>query len=309
MDYQDCIVDISKSSSARLVYCIHPLGGDIACYKSIAESIKDNFSVYGVKQAESESKAYLTIDELSHLYSKQIKNHTPASKISVIGWSMGGVIAFNMVKHLKSFNIEIDKLILIDSYTPKEVFDFSSMDYDELLYHLIRMGYANSKNNSYLDTPLPIKIFLWILINAKPSAKTLFRLSDFLHIGNLQEDLNEFKRNISIDDSNIDPIPRWISVARKFGSIPENISNDLIFNAYKKIRHDINAYRAFEPIFSETTIHYLIATKCYKNKSNNSDWRPYCNKVVPYNVSSDHYKIINNRNAAGIIKTILMAKD
>lgn len=306
MDYQGSVINLSDTDKNKKIYCIHPLGGEISCYNAIARILKTDFTVFGIRANRFDTDTGLTISDFASVYSSQINKMRPSSPISLIGWSMGGIIAFDMLRHLETLQIKVDKIILIDTYTPQHLFDMSLMDNDELIYHLLRLSYASSRETTALKLSIAMKATLWILIRININSRTLCKIATLFGFKNLNEDLDAFKKNIVNPDNEIHPIPKWVDIGRKLGAIPPALSNEDIFAAYNQVRLEMYAYKNFQLQFAEKTINFIKSTEGYQNKKNNSDWIRYCKKVLTNEVKTNHYNIIYDSNTMKIIKSIML---
>ena len=94
------------------LFLIHPVSGEIFCYYPLSQALK-NFSVYGI-QAN-----LLGVDNLVSLaqkYCELIKQSVISPPYFIAGWSIGGLIAFEMAKQFGRNNVAF--LGLIDAYPP-----------------------------------------------------------------------------------------------------------------------------------------------------------------------------------------------
>lgn len=306
MKYQGDFINLANTDKTKCLYCIHPLGGEVSCYRPIANALKDTHTVYGIKRTQFDVSENLLLHDVATSYSEQIKQMQPSSAVSLIGWSIGGIIALDMTHTLETLGTDVDKVILIDTYTPHELIDLSLLDNDELLYHLIRLSYANANQTPNIKIPILLRTILWFLtqINLRPSI--LYKLAALFKFDNFEEDLNKLRKNIVKPDSVNDPIPKWVEIGRKIGAIPTSISDNDIFQAYQQVRLEMYAYKHFQLKFNEKAIHFINATKGYHDKINRSDWSQYCKTLTTHLVDATHYNIIYSQKTVNIIRDILL---
>ncbi len=114
------LIQFQKGISSNKLYCIHPAGGTAFCYLPLAEAISSDHSVYGI-QSPGVDRDGFSVDCLSNLASQYIDlidHHDKSQKITLVGWSLGGVIAFEMACELAKRHCQIEALILLDPLPP-----------------------------------------------------------------------------------------------------------------------------------------------------------------------------------------------
>ena len=109
----------NKRSADRPLFLVHPLSGSSICYNQFARLI-DN-PVYGLQQLGNEQikeNKIHSIEELASYYLESI--HVVSGKEPCLfgGWSLGGLISFEMARQLESKGHIVDKIILFDSAAP-----------------------------------------------------------------------------------------------------------------------------------------------------------------------------------------------
>lgn len=100
----------------RNIYFIAPIFGTSVLYKNLSSLIKDEFNSYGFqyKGIEKGEEYFTSIEDAAIRFSEHIKNHLEETKELVLfGYSMGAVIAYEMVKFLEPGYKSI-KLIIVD---------------------------------------------------------------------------------------------------------------------------------------------------------------------------------------------------
>lgn len=104
--------------SQKPVFLVHPLSGSSICYGPFADLV--GHSVYGLQQLGNSDIPSLnigTIEELAEYYLKCIEAFS-VEEAFLGGWSMGGIIAFEMTRQLEKRGSSVNKLILFDSAAP-----------------------------------------------------------------------------------------------------------------------------------------------------------------------------------------------
>lgn len=105
----------------KAVYFIHPLGGTVLCYFPFIPYLKDTYSYWAIQDPELMRGEFLfdSIQSMATCYVNEIcqqQNNRP-TEIILIGLSFGGNVAVEMAAQLKMKRIDVQKIILLDSWT------------------------------------------------------------------------------------------------------------------------------------------------------------------------------------------------
>jgi amino acid adenylation domain-containing protein len=114
-----CLVKI-RDGARRPLFCIHPTGGEVMCYLELARSLDDDRPVYGVQAPElaAGEPGSASIEEMAARYLREIRKAQPEGPYLLAGWSLGGLVAFEMARQLRSEGEAAERLILIDTRSP-----------------------------------------------------------------------------------------------------------------------------------------------------------------------------------------------
>jgi amino acid adenylation domain-containing protein len=110
------LVAIEAAASGLPVFCVHPIGGGVTCYAELASILGTEQPVYGLKSAASTASATATIEQMASRYIQAIRCVQAQGPYSLCGWSLGGVIAFEMARQLRADGEDVDMLCMLDSY-------------------------------------------------------------------------------------------------------------------------------------------------------------------------------------------------
>jgi amino acid adenylation domain-containing protein len=119
------------------IYFIHPLGGTIFNYLALTPYLTFPAQYYAIQDPELLSNRLLfdSISDMAQYYANEISLHQSKKPVIIIGASFGGNIAIEMVSFLSSHQINVQKLILIDSWANlgKESHDPDNLVLDSLI--------------------------------------------------------------------------------------------------------------------------------------------------------------------------------
>ncbi|SIO25216.1 amino acid adenylation domain-containing protein [Singulisphaera sp. GP187] len=113
------LVPIRPSGTGRPFFCVHPIGGNVLCYHELARHLGADRPVYGLQAAglEGDQPAETRLDLMAARYLGAIRDVQPEGPYHLGGWSLGGVIAFEMARQLQAAGQQVATLVLIDSQT------------------------------------------------------------------------------------------------------------------------------------------------------------------------------------------------
>ncbi|MCI4226906.1 non-ribosomal peptide synthetase [Dickeya dianthicola] len=113
------VVKLNNSSSPRKIFCVHPEGGIATCYSVLAGQLVDYAQCYGLQAPAIFGDVELsTIDSLANHYVDLLLRQQPTGSYRILGWSLGGSIAWQMAVQLRRQGYEVDYLGVFDSELP-----------------------------------------------------------------------------------------------------------------------------------------------------------------------------------------------
>jgi amino acid adenylation domain-containing protein len=115
------LVTLQPGDKNRLpFFCIHPIGGNVFWYMDLARHLGAEQPFYGLQSAGlyGEREPLTRIEDMARLYIEALQTIQPQGPYQLGGWSLGGVVAFEMAQQLRQQGHQIKLLALIDSYVP-----------------------------------------------------------------------------------------------------------------------------------------------------------------------------------------------
>jgi surfactin synthase thioesterase subunit len=103
----------TTNSTKTPLFCIHPAGGTIAVYEELSRSMGD-IPVYAIEFPSKASETYSSIREMAKDYLRII-SETYSGPLCLCGFSLGGIIAFEMAKIAHEQNKTVKLVALLDS--------------------------------------------------------------------------------------------------------------------------------------------------------------------------------------------------
>ncbi len=132
------------------LFCIHPAGGLGWCYTGLMRYIDRQYPIYSLQARCIDTSGPLpqTIEEMALDYVEQIRQIQPIGPYQLMGWSLGGLIAFEAACLLQKEGEQVTFLALLDSYVRTNKKQIRSVDRHKLIAGLLGdIGY-DSANSS-----------------------------------------------------------------------------------------------------------------------------------------------------------------
>ncbi len=114
------LVEIESRGSKPPLFCIHPVGGNVLEYYPLAHQLGLEQPIYGIQsQGLDGIQAPVTqIEAMATSYIKEIQTVQPDGPYLLVGYSFGGLIAFEIAHQLESRGQKVNLLALLDTESP-----------------------------------------------------------------------------------------------------------------------------------------------------------------------------------------------
>jgi amino acid adenylation domain-containing protein len=120
----DIVLLKKGSSKTKPLFFIHDGSGEVEGYVEFCQHFDtgSDFNCWGIQADKVKNYApqNTTIKKIASKYMEKIKSLQPQGPYFIIGWSIGGTIAFEMARQLEEINEKIAFLALIDSGPPQK---------------------------------------------------------------------------------------------------------------------------------------------------------------------------------------------
>jgi thioesterase domain-containing protein/acyl carrier protein len=120
------LVPIRPHGTLAPLFCIHPAGGNVLGYHELAQHVGSERPVYAIQArgVDGLQKPHATFDAMLGDYLAAIRAVQPAGPYHLLGWSSGGVLAYEIARRLAESGETVAQVSLIDSRV------MSSLDFD-----------------------------------------------------------------------------------------------------------------------------------------------------------------------------------
>jgi amino acid adenylation domain-containing protein len=114
------LVLIQPNGSKPPFFCIHPSGGRVFCYADLARRLVPDRPFYGIESPglEDEQDHLTQIEAIAAYYIDLMRTVQPEGPYFLGGWSMGGIVAFEIARQLQAQGQQVALLALLDIRPP-----------------------------------------------------------------------------------------------------------------------------------------------------------------------------------------------
>ncbi|AQT82913.1 hypothetical protein B1R94_18220 [Mycolicibacterium litorale] len=115
----DPVVALEPAGDRAPLFLVHPIGGTVLCYSDLARHLPAGQPLYALQAGgiEPGSATMASVPQMATDYLRAIRRVQPRGPYHIGGWSLGGLIAFEMARQLSEQGDHVGSLILIDTMT------------------------------------------------------------------------------------------------------------------------------------------------------------------------------------------------
>jgi len=138
-DLQSLVVFRQQNAKTPIVL-VHPIGGNIACYNNLIKRLDTDDALYGLQHpgVYSETRKHANVAALAEYYASEVHELNVDAQVYLIGWSFGGIIAYEMARFFELWGYPVSKLCLVDTFTPalfkQHIYSESQAEHERLWY-------------------------------------------------------------------------------------------------------------------------------------------------------------------------------
>src|SRR5262249_6087571 len=115
-----CLVELQASDLQPPLFFVHPAGGNVLCYLDLARCLGADQPFYGFQTPGlyGEKPLYNRVEDLAAHYIEALKTIQPEGPYFLGGWSLGGIVAYEMALQLVAQNQKVSQLLVLDGGAP-----------------------------------------------------------------------------------------------------------------------------------------------------------------------------------------------
>ena len=136
------LTPLQLNPGAPTIYFVHPAGGALFWYLGLLKYLGADINALGLQGhgLYGDQAPLSTIPEMAQSYVEAIMAQNPTGPYTLAGYSIGGVIAFELAQQLQAKGGEMENLFLLDSYLYTKRLPYPGHDIaDEDERFLVRM--------------------------------------------------------------------------------------------------------------------------------------------------------------------------
>lgn len=259
------LIKLKDGNKNKHLFFIHGGFGTIEIYSKLLTELSKDYTIWGIEYAYSTLiyPSQVTIKKLAKEYVQQIKKIVnDEDQIYLVGWSLGGVIAFEIANQLPSSSYH---LVLIDADMPNE--------------NLKVQKFSVEGEKEFLKQYLPESVLE--SINQEKTIENIWNVVE-RYLSNLEERIKFLKT--------LDKV-----TGEKFSELPESISPKQCCRYINTLRSLISARDCYVP---ENKVKYLVFVKpemgLIKSLKN---WQKYCHyPIQSIEIEGNHYTIFDEKS-------------
>jgi amino acid adenylation domain-containing protein len=265
--------------SPHHLFFIHGGNGEVEGYLEFCKLLTNEFNCWGIRadKIKNYTPQNLRIEEIAGKYLEKMKAIQPKGPYFIVGWCLGGTIAFEMISQLEQRNEEIDFLALIDSPPPRGCLMDNIPTFTlESEKDFIKKYFANEEIENKLENVSNIQD-IWPFIVDNLESKHF--------------DVEIIKKVLVEYEAHVDPNYSQLSLGELINYL----------NMSRSFHNALALYIPLEKI--ETPVYYFSASQ---SKSNHiikeEDWSKYCHRIKYYEITGDHFIIFKLPHVVSIAK-------
>ena len=112
------LVPIQPEGSKPPFFCVHGVGGNIVGFRELGKCMKPDYPFYGLQSQGLNARyaRHTSIEEMASHYLNEIRTVQPTGPYHLGGFSLGGLVAYEMACQLVSRGEEVSLVVLFDTY-------------------------------------------------------------------------------------------------------------------------------------------------------------------------------------------------
>ncbi|MFD5142630.1 amino acid adenylation domain-containing protein [Streptomyces sp. NPDC058401] len=118
----DPVVRIRPGGTLDPLFLVHPIGGNVFCYRDLAAELDADRPVFGLTAPGLTAPGPVsgaTVEELAAAHVEALRRIRPEGPYHLAGWSFGGLLAYEMALRLRAAGQEVATLALLDTGYPE----------------------------------------------------------------------------------------------------------------------------------------------------------------------------------------------
>ena len=117
----DLVVPLRAGSGSPPLFCVHPVSGSAYAYRGLARLLRADQPVFGLEAPgfDNDRTPVGCLPRLADEYTSILRAFAPGQGYRLLGWSLGGLMTFEIAKRLRAAGEKVTTLILVDAPPPR----------------------------------------------------------------------------------------------------------------------------------------------------------------------------------------------
>jgi thioesterase domain-containing protein len=153
MNREAKLIALNDAGKAPALYCVHTAAGHATTYKELAGHLAPDIPVYGFEAAgfRGDAEPYHTVEDMAQAYVDKILEVQPTGPYHVLGFSAGGLVAYEVGRVLMERQRQVRLLALLDAAIfPERIRNVSSAQYIHRSYWILLISVLFNKEFEWL---------------------------------------------------------------------------------------------------------------------------------------------------------------
>lgn len=140
------LVPLAPGAAKPLVVFVHGMGGSALPFLEVARALGPMVSSWGLQSEDWSADGVAnpdlapdSIEAMALAYAAEVDGMRGMSPVALVGWSMGGCIAFEMARHWLSRSVDVAALILLDTWVPPQLLNPGDRDRALEIVHTVEV--------------------------------------------------------------------------------------------------------------------------------------------------------------------------
>jgi len=264
------LVAIQRHGSKPPLFFVHPIGGNILSYYELSRYLGSEQPFYGLQALglNGECEPYTRIEDMATCYIKALREIQPEGPYFLGGWSMGGVVAFEIATQLQRQGHKVAMLTMLDSPAP-----------------------VKSESTAEIDEYNDVSILVDFAIDmARSAGKNL--TGSVEQVQKLEQD---------------EQLKYFLEQARIANLLPPDFEIEQLRCLLKVFKNNLRALRSYVPQVYSNTIIYFQAKEKVSHDFHDSilSWKEFSfEPIETITIPGDHYTIISKPNVQILVEQL-----
>ncbi|HEU0080271.1 MAG TPA: amino acid adenylation domain-containing protein, partial [Longimicrobiaceae bacterium] len=143
------LVPLQPHGGGTPLFFVHPVGGSVLSYEALSRHLGATRPFYGLQSRglDGEAVSAKTVEEMAEDYLGCVRGVQPRGPYLLGGWSMGGVVAFEMARRLRAEGEDVALLALLDSVLARDGAEAEDDDIEPYLHFALHLGLDPGQGN------------------------------------------------------------------------------------------------------------------------------------------------------------------